>query len=50
MANPIFQPPEIILQKEELAYGFILEVLTSGLYPNKYHVLTLVSAKWNLDK
>ena len=34
-----FQPDEILLQHEDLAYGFILEVLTSGLYPNKYHVL-----------
>ena len=39
MAKSTFQPDEIVLQKEEYSYGFIIEVLTSGLYPNKYHVL-----------
>ncbi len=39
MAATTFQPEDIVLQKEELSYGSILEVLTSGLYPNKYHVL-----------
>ena len=34
-----FLPTEIVLQHEDLAYGFILEVLTSGLYPNKHHVI-----------
>jgi len=39
MADATFLPDDIILQKEELSYGSILEVLTSGLYPNKNHVL-----------
>jgi hypothetical protein len=33
------QPEDIVLQKEEFSYGFIIEVLTQGLYPNKFHVL-----------
>lgn len=33
------EPDEIVLQQEDYAYGFILEVLTSGLYPNKHHVI-----------
>lgn len=33
-------PPEVVLFKpEEHAYGFIIEVLTRGLYPNKLHVI-----------
>ena len=40
MATPLsFQPEKIVIQHEDLAYGFILEVLTSGLYPNKHHVI-----------
>jgi len=27
------------ISKEEFAYGFIIEVLTGGLYPNKFHVI-----------
>jgi len=33
------EPEEIVLQTEEYAYGFIIEVLTRGLYPNKFHVI-----------
>jgi hypothetical protein len=32
-------PEVIITQQEEVAYGFIIEVLTRGLYPNKFHVV-----------
>lgn len=39
MATSTYQPEEIVLQKEEFSYGFIIEVLTRGLYPNKHHVL-----------
>jgi len=39
MVKTSFLPEEIVLQKEEFAYGFIIEVLTRGLYPNKFHVL-----------
>ncbi len=39
MAKTTYQPEEIVLQKEEFSYGFIIEVLTRGLYPNKHHVL-----------
>jgi hypothetical protein len=39
MSNQTYQPEEIILQREEYAYGFIIEVLTRGLYPNKLHVV-----------
>lgn len=28
-----------IKKEEEFAYGFIIEVLTGGLYPNKFHVI-----------
>ncbi len=34
-----FQPDEIVVGREEVAYGFIIEVLTRGLYPNKFHVV-----------
>ena len=27
------------LSKEEFSYGFIIEVLTRGLYPDKFHVI-----------
>ena len=33
------EPEQIVLQREEHAYGFIIEVLTRGLYPNKLHVI-----------
>ena len=39
MSEPTFQPEEIVLQKEEFSYGFIIEVLSRGLYPDKHHVL-----------
>ncbi|MBC8492815.1 MAG: ATP-binding protein [Chloroflexi bacterium] len=39
MTDLTYQPEEIVLQREEYAYGFIIEVLTRGLYPNKFHVL-----------
>jgi len=39
MSNQVYQPEEIVLQREEYAYGFIIEVLTQGLYPNKLHVI-----------
>jgi hypothetical protein len=29
----------VIKPEEEYAYGFIIEVLTSGLYPNVFHVI-----------
>ena len=32
-------PPELVISREEYAYGFIIEVLTTGLYPEKRHVL-----------
>lgn len=37
--NTEYKPEEIILQREQFAYGFIIEVLTQGLYPNKFHVI-----------
>lgn len=38
--SAILEPPEVIIQKEEeYAYGFIMEVLTRGLYPMKLHVI-----------
>jgi hypothetical protein len=39
MTDLTYQPEEIVLQREEVAYGFIIEVLTRGLYPNKLHVI-----------
>jgi hypothetical protein len=39
MSEVTYQPEEIVLQREEYAYGFIIEVLTRGLYPNKFHVI-----------
>ena len=39
MTDLTYQPEEIVLQREEYAYGFIIEVLTRGLYPNKFHVI-----------
>jgi molecular chaperone HtpG len=33
------QPQSITIDKEEFSYGFIIEVLTQGLYPNKFHVI-----------
>ena len=38
MSNSTFQPDDTVLQKEEFSYGFILEVLTRGLYPNSMAV------------
>lgn len=38
-ADVTYKPEEIVLQKEDYAYGFIIEVLTRGLYPNKLHVI-----------
>lgn len=32
-------PADVIIEKEEYAYGFIMEVLTRGLYPDKLHVI-----------
>jgi hypothetical protein len=32
-------PEKIVVGKEEHAYGFIIEVLTQGLYPNKFHAI-----------
>lgn len=34
-------PPSVVIEKEkeEYAYGFIMEVLTRGLYPDKLHVI-----------
>jgi hypothetical protein len=29
----------VIKPEEEYAYGFIIEVLTSGLYPDVFHVI-----------
>lgn len=39
MTDVRYEPEQIVLQKEEVAYGFIIEVLTRGLYPNKLHVI-----------
>jgi len=39
MTNLTYEPEEIVLQSEEYAYGFIIEVLTRGLYPDKLHVI-----------
>lgn len=30
---------QVVITPEEYAYGFIIEVLTSGLYPNIFHVI-----------
>jgi len=38
--NAIPEPPDVVIEKEEeYAYGFIMEVLTRGLYPMKLHVV-----------
>jgi hypothetical protein len=39
MADASHEPEQIVLQREEYAYGFIIEVLTRGLYPDKLHVI-----------
>lgn len=39
MSNSSYEPSDIVLEKEEYSYGFIIEVLTRGLYPDKQHVL-----------
>lgn len=39
MTDTTYEPEQIVLEKEEYAYGFIIEVLTRGLYPNKLHVM-----------
>jgi molecular chaperone HtpG len=34
------EPPEVVVKSDEqYAYGFIMEVLTRGLYPDKLHVV-----------
>lgn len=38
--SAILEPPDVVIEKEEeYAYGFIMEVLTRGLYPIKLHVV-----------
>lgn len=39
MTDASYEPEQIVLQTEEYAYGFIIEVLTRGLYPDKLHVI-----------